>query len=85
MTDYITGNFQYCYNGVPVIRGYCSSKLLIKYSSPHPIYQRKADASHIEEIKQFLDGTSYKFMPEIVLSFDYTGMFIGDQAWRQAG
>jgi len=85
MIDYIYGNFQYCYNSIPVIRGYCSSKSLIKLSKPHPAYQRQADDYHVAEIKEFLDGTSYKFMPEIILSYDYSGMFVNNQAWNEAG
>ena len=75
MSDEILGNFQYCYNGIPVIRGYCSSKTLIKYSHPHPAYQRQVDSEHIQEIRGFLTGHSLKFMPEIVLSYDYSGIF----------
>ena len=85
MIDYIYGNFQYCYNSIPVIRGYCSSKTLIKFSKPHPAYQRQADNSHVAEIKEFLEGTSYKFMPEIILSYDFSGMFGNTQAWNEAG
>ena len=85
MTDIIIGNFQYCYNNIPVIRGYCSSKLLIKYSHSHPAYQRIAETGHVEEIKEFLDGTSIKFMPEIVLSYDYSGMLAIPQEWNQRG
>lgn len=84
-TDFIWGNFQYCFNGIPVIRGYCSSKLLVKYSRPHPAYQRQLEAQHVDEIKSFLNGQSMKFMPEIVLSYDYTGMYASPQAWNQAG
>ena len=85
MTDYILGNFQYCYNGIPVIRGYCSSKLLIKFSHPHPAYQRQAEKGHVKEIKDFLDGASIKFMPEVILSYDYSGMYMGSQQWNQSG
>lgn len=85
MTDYIYGNFQYCYNGIPVIRGYCSYKTLIKFSRPHPAYQRDTDQTHIDEIKEFVTGTGYKFMPEIILSYDYSGMFINQQEWNLAG
>ncbi len=85
MTDYIYGNFQYCYNGIPVIRGYCSYKTLIKFSKPHPAYQRDTDQTHIEEIKEFVTGNGYKFMPEIILSYDYSGMFITQQEWNLAG
>ncbi len=85
MTDYIYGSFQYCYNGIPVIRGYCSYKTLIKFSRPHPAYQRDTDQTHIEEIKEFVTGTGYKFMPEIILSYDFSGMFINQQEWNLAG
>jgi len=85
MIDYIYGNFQYCYNGIPIIRGYCSYKTLIKFSKPHPAYQRDAEQTHIEEIKKFVTGTGYKFMPEIILSYDYSGMFVNQQEWNLAG
>ncbi|MBQ9264039.1 MAG: hypothetical protein IJ189_07515 [Clostridia bacterium] len=82
MSDEIIGNFQYCYNGIPVIRGYCSSKTLIKYSQPHPAYQRKAETNHVEEIKEFLKGYSLKFMPEVILSYDYSGMYSDQLSWK---
>lgn len=81
MSDEILGNFQYCYNGIPVIRGYCSSKTLIKYSHPHPAYQRQAEESHVEEIKEFLNGHSLKFMPEVILSYDFSGMLTTPPKW----
>lgn len=74
--EYIYGNFQYCYNGVPVIRGYCSYKSLIKFSKPHPAYQRETDHRHVDEIRDFINFGEYKFMPEIILSYDYTGMYL---------
>lgn len=79
----IYGNFQYCYNSVPVIRGYCSYRILINHSRPHIAYQRESDKQHVNEIRQFLDGGGYRFMPEIVLSYDYSGMFIQGQEWGQ--
>ena len=85
MKYYIYGSFQYCYNSIPVIRGYCSSKTLIKCSVPHPAYQRQADDCHVAEIKNYLDGPNIKFMPEIILSYDYSGMFVNTQAWDQMG
>ena len=81
--DSIYGNFQYCYNSVPVIRGYCSFNTLIKHSRPHPAYQRESDKKHVDEIRQFLNGGSYRFMPEIVLSYDYSGMFDQGQEWAE--
>ena len=81
MSDEILGNFQYCYDGIPVIRGYCSSKTLIKYSRPHPAYQRQAEANHVKEIKEFLNGHSLKFMPEVILSYDFSGMFTEPPRW----
>ncbi len=67
---------EYCYNGIPIIRGYCSYKTLIKYSQPHPAYQRKLNSEHTKEICEYISGTAgYKFMPEIVLSYDYSGLF----------
>lgn len=85
MNDYIYGNFQYCYNGIPVIRGYCSYKTLVKFSKPHPAYQRETSSEHIDEIKEYIMGTGYKFMPEIILSYDYSGMFMTQQEWNISG
>lgn len=81
MADYIYGNFEYCYDGIPVIRGYCSYKTLIKYSKPHPAYQRDTNIQHVEEIKQFIMNGSYKFMPEIILSYDYSGLGTRADLW----
>lgn len=81
----IYGNLQYCYNGIPIIRGYCSYKTLIKFSKPHPAYQRQTDKNHIEDIKQFINKAEYNFMPEVVLSFNYSGMFANPQNWSNAG
>lgn len=85
MDKYIYGNFEYCYNGVPVIRGYCSYKTLIEYSKPHPAYQRKTDSEHIKEIKQFVSSGEYKFMPEVILSYDYSGTSLNPQEWSILG
>ena len=71
----ITGIIEYCYGGIPIVRGYCSYKLLIKHSKAHEAYQRKAEDKHVEEIKEFISKASYKFMPEVVLSYDYKGIF----------
>lgn len=71
----ITGIIEYCYGGIPVVRGYCSYKLLIRHSRAHEAYQRKAEDKHVEEIKEFISKASYKFMPEVVLSYDYKGIF----------
>lgn len=81
MSDEILGNFQYCYDGIPVIRGYCSSKTLIKYSHPHPAYQRQAEAKHVKEIKEFLSGNNLRFMPEVILSYDFSGMLTEPPRW----
>ena len=74
MTERIFGSLQYCYGGIPVLRGFCSYKLLIKHSKPHPAYQRKARDKHVEEIKNYISSPNFKFMPEVILSFDYSGM-----------
>lgn len=82
MREYVYGNIEYCYNGVPVIRGYCSAKLLLKHSKAHEAYQRATETNHIEEIKSFISSPStIKFMPEIVLSYDYTGLFQHPENW----
>ena len=85
MKYYLYGIFEYCYEGIPIIRGYCSSKTLIKFSVPHPAYQRQADVCHVAEIKNYLDAPDIKFMPEIILSYDYSGMFVNTQTWDQRG
>lgn len=68
----IYGNLEYCYNGIPIIRGYCSYKKLIHYSKPHTSYQRIAEDQHVNEIRAYLESPQIKFMPEVVLSFDCT-------------
>lgn len=75
MTEKIYGSLQYCYGGVPVLRGYCSYKLLIKHSKPHPAYQRKSQDKHVEDIKNYISSPDFRFMPEVILSFNYSGMF----------
>lgn len=74
MIDNIYGILDYCYGGVPVFRGYVSYKTLIKYSTPHPAYQRKADDEHVKEIEDFISKGSLKFMPEVILSYNYAGI-----------
>ena len=82
MNEYVYGNLEYCYNGIPVIRGYCSAKLLLKHSKAHDAYQRATEAKHVEEIKSFISSPStIKFMPEVVLSYDYTGLLQHPEDW----
>ena len=66
----IYGNLEYCYDGLPIIRGYCSYKKLLQYSVPHSAYQRTAEQEHVKEIIEYLESPQLKFMPEVVLSFD---------------
>ncbi len=73
--EIIKGIMEYCYDGVPIVRGYCSYKTLIKHSKAHEAYQRTAEDKHVEEIKEFISKAPYKFMPEVVLSYDYKGVF----------
>lgn len=47
----------------------------IKHSRAHEAYQRTAEDKHVEEIKEFIAKASYKFMPEVILSYDYKGIF----------
>lgn len=75
----IYGNLEYCYNGLPIIRGYCSYKKLLKYSKPHPSYQRTAEEQHVNEIREYLESPQIKFMPEVVLSFDCTTVVFDEQ------
>lgn len=70
---------QRCYNGLPIIRGYCSYKKLLQYSIPHPSYQRVAEEQHVNEIREYLESPQIKFMPEVVLSFDCTTVDFNDQ------
>lgn len=79
---YIYGQLEYCYLGVPIIRGYCSAKDLIFHSKAHPAYQRNADTKHIIDIVKFLKDSSLKFMPEIILAYDYTEMYKDTDQWR---
>jgi hypothetical protein len=86
MKEYIYGCLEYCYSGVPVIRGFCSYKTLVKHSSAHSAYQRTAESIHVDEIKNYLASASeYKFMPEIVLSYDYAGLWELPEAWQALG
>lgn len=77
----IYGNLEYCYNGLPIIRGYCSYKKLLQYSIPHPSYQRVAEEQHVNEIREYLEGTQIKFMPEVVLSFDCSMIVFDDNLY----
>lgn len=74
MIDNIYGVLDYCYGGVPVVRGYVSCKTLLKYSIPHPSYQRTPNDEHIREIENFISKGDFKFMPEIILSYNYSGI-----------
>lgn len=75
----IYGNIEYCYNGLPIIRGYCSYKKLLLYSKPHPSYQRTAEQQHVNEIRAYLESPQIKFMPEVVLSFDCSTILFDNQ------
>ena len=79
--DTIYGNLEYCFDGVPVIRGYCSAKVLLAHSKAHPAYQRNAEDQHVKDIKNFISSSSLKFMPEIVLAYDYTGIYQDPNQW----
>lgn len=82
MGEYIYGNLEYCYDGVPVIRGYCSAKLLLAHSRAHEAYQRATERKHVDDIKDFITSPSaMKFMPEVVLAYDYTGMMRHPEDW----
>ena len=74
MIDNIYGILDYCYGGVPVLRGYVSYKTLLKYSTPHPSYQRTPNDEHIKEIEDFISKGSFKFMPEVILSYNCSGI-----------
>lgn len=80
--DTIYGNLEYCFDGVPVIRGYCSAKTLLAHSQAHPAYQRNAEDQHVKDIKKFISSSSLKFMPEIVLAFDYSGIYQQPEQWN---
>ena len=81
MVDTIYGNLEYCFDGVPVIRGYCSAKTLLSHSKAHPAYQRDAEDAHVKEIEDFITSSKLKFMPEIVLAYDYTGIYQDPNQW----
>ena len=82
--EVIDGILEYCYGGMPVIRGYASHKTLINHSTPHPAYQRQIDDAHVEELKEFLDSPStFKFMPEVILSYDCSGLIQAPGDWTQ--
>lgn len=82
MRELIYGNLEYCYDGVPVIRGYCSAKLLLAHSMAHEAYQRATEKKHVDDIKDFISSPSaMKFMPEVVLAYDYTGMMRHPEEW----
>ena len=80
----IYGSLEYCFDGVPVIRGYCSAKTLLSHSKAHPAYQRSTEDQHVEDIKKFISSPSLKFMPELVLAYDYSGLFRDPDQWRPA-
>lgn len=71
----IIGIVEYCYNGIPIIRGYCPYKTIIKHSKAHSAYQRQSQDTHVAEIKEYISTGSYKFMPEVILSYDYKGIY----------
>lgn len=80
--DTIYGNLEYCFDGIPVIRGYCSARTLISHSKPHPAYQRDTEDEHIKDIKKFISSSGLKFMPEIVLAYDYSGLLQDPDQWH---
>lgn len=69
--EYIYGSLEYCYGEIPIIRGFCSYKTIIKHSKAHPAYQRTIEDKHVCEIESFLLSNSYKYY--VVLAFP-TGM-----------
>lgn len=82
MGEFIYGNLEYCYDGVPVIRGYCLAEVLLAHSKAHDAYQRETEQEHVDEIKEFISSpSSMKFMPEVVLAYDYTGMMRHPEDW----
>lgn len=84
--EFINGILEYCYNGIPVIRGYASYKTLIKLSAAHPSYQRIAEATHVQELESFLKSPSgMKFMPEVILSYDCVGLWNNMESWSRLG
>ncbi len=84
--EFINGILEYCYNGIPIIRGYASYKTLIKLSSAHPAYQRIAEKTHVQELENFLKSpSSMKFMPEVILSYDCVGLWNNIEDWYDPG
>jgi len=74
MPNVIIGLVEKCYDGVLVIRGYATSKLLIKHSKIYPAYQRDKAPEHVTEIKKYIEAKDTVFMPEIILSYDYRNL-----------
>lgn len=72
--DTIYGHLEYCFGGLPVIRGYCDAKTILSHSQAHPAYQRTPNDNHVKEIEDYITSTSLKFMPEIVLAYDFSGL-----------
>lgn len=71
----INGILENCFNGIYIIRGYVSSKLIAKLSKINDDYQRKPDDDQIKKIVEFLNNNSdIKFMPEVVLSYDCSNL-----------
>lgn len=84
--EFINGILEYCYNGIPVIRGYASYKTLIKLSFAHPAYQRIAEETHVQKLENFLKSpSSMKFMPEVILSYDCAGLWEHMEEWSDPG
>lgn len=56
-------------NGIKVLRGYASSKVLASFSQKDENYQREENSEHLESIRNFVKNirTSAKYLPEITL------------------
>lgn len=53
--------------GYPVIRGFAPISDLIKYSES-PDFQRDLDNGHVEDIKNYLNSSETRFIPELIFS-----------------
>jgi nucleoside 2-deoxyribosyltransferase len=57
------------FGGFVCIRGYAALSDLISVSEANYDYQRDLDATHVQELRDFLDKQENQFFPEIILSY----------------
>lgn len=75
MSKDIYGIIDNCYNSFYVFRGFAPTDILIKYSKPYEVYQRRPEDKHVEDIASFiLDGKNV-YTPEIILAYSISDWF----------